>query len=101
MKQKIKPFVITLMVLAILIVLTSAGLALAEVGGYALHWYSMDGGGATSSGDSYVVNGSTGQPDAWVWSGQDYTVNGGFWPGTQNLNPEPPGRVFIPLIVKD
>ena len=50
--------------------------------GYDLSWYTIDGGGATSStGGSYSLGGTIGQPDAGVLSGGTYTLNGGFWGG--------------------
>ena len=46
---------------------------------YDLSWFSIDGGGGTSSGGSYSVSGTIGQPDAGVLSGGNYTIAGGFW----------------------
>jgi hypothetical protein len=48
---------------------------------YAIDWYTIDGGGGTSSGGSYTVSGTIGQPDAGTLSGGSYTLEGGFWPG--------------------
>jgi hypothetical protein len=48
---------------------------------YALDWSTLDGGGGTSSGGSYSVSGTIGQPDAGTMSGGPYTLEGGFWPG--------------------
>ena len=47
----------------------------------AVNWYTIDGGGGTSSGGTFVVSGTIGQPDAGVMSGGIFVVNGGFWPG--------------------
>lgn len=44
-----------------------------------LSWFSIDGGGGTSSGGAYSVSGTIGQPDAGVLSGGNYTIVGGFW----------------------
>jgi hypothetical protein len=49
--------------------------------GYELSWSTIDGGGGTSSGGSYVVMGTTGQPDAAYSAGGGYELLGGFWPG--------------------
>lgn len=46
---------------------------------YDLSWFTIDGGGGTSSGGTYSVTGTIGQPDAGVLSGGDYTIVGGFW----------------------
>jgi hypothetical protein len=48
---------------------------------YAIDWYTIDGGGGTSSGGSYTLSGTIGQPDAGTLSGGSYTIQGGFWPG--------------------
>jgi hypothetical protein len=46
---------------------------------YSLDWSTIDGGGGTSTGGVYSVNGTIGQPDAGVMSGGNYTLQGGFW----------------------
>jgi len=47
---------------------------------FALDWWTIDGGGGTSTGGGYVVTGTLGQPDAGsVLSGGDFTLTGGFW----------------------
>jgi hypothetical protein len=48
---------------------------------YAIEWFSLDGGGGTSSGGSFTLTGTIGQPDAGTLSGGNYTFQGGFWPG--------------------
>ena len=44
-----------------------------------LSWFSIDGGGGTSSGGAYTVSGTIGQPDAGQLAGGGYTLSGGFW----------------------
>ena len=51
-------------------------------GDYDISWYSIDGGGASSSAGDYTVIGSIGQPDAGQMSGEDYSVEGGFFAGS-------------------
>jgi hypothetical protein len=46
--------------------------------GYTLDWFTVDGGGGTSNGGSYALNGTIGQPDAGTLSGGSYTLDGGF-----------------------
>lgn len=46
---------------------------------YAIDWYTIDGGGGTSTGGVYTVSGSIGQPDAGTMSGGQFTLQGGFW----------------------
>ena len=46
---------------------------------YDLAWSTIDGGGGSSSGGTYSVTGTIGQPDAGVLTGGNYTLVGGFW----------------------
>jgi hypothetical protein len=48
---------------------------------YRIDWYTIDGGGGTSSGGQYVLTGTIGQPDADWASGGVYELLGGFRPG--------------------
>ncbi|MDX2131029.1 MAG: hypothetical protein SFY69_03120 [Planctomycetota bacterium] len=54
-----------------------------------IDWYTIDGGGGTSSGASFVLSGTIGQPDAGVMSGGSFTLTGGFWVGGSNGGPAP------------
>jgi len=65
-------------------VLVTVFLMLAEFASaarYEISWYTIDGGGGTSSGGAYVLTGTIGQPDADWSSGGEYELLGGFWPG--------------------
>ena len=47
---------------------------------YSIDWFTIEGGGGTSTGGVYAVTGTIGQPDAGaVLSGGNYTLQGGFW----------------------
>ena len=46
---------------------------------YSLDWFTIDGGGGTSTGGLYSVSGTIGQPDAGHMSGGNYSLDGGFW----------------------
>jgi hypothetical protein len=47
---------------------------------YSIDWYKVAGGGGTSTGGTYQVNGTIGQPDAGVpMAGGNYSLTGGFW----------------------
>lgn len=46
---------------------------------YSIDWFTIDGGGGTSTGGVFSVTGTIGQPDAGKMSGGNFTVNGGFW----------------------
>ncbi len=54
----------------------------ALAGSFSVPWYTIDGGGGTSTGIVYSVSGTIGQPDAGTLSGSTFTIKGGFWPGT-------------------
>jgi len=59
-----------------------AGLLLATAAGAAqIDWYSIDGGGAFSSGGGFELNSAIGQPDAGLLSGGSFRLTGGFLAG--------------------
>jgi hypothetical protein len=64
--------------------------------GYDLSWYTIDGGGAISTGGSYALGGSIGQPAVGVLSGGTYTLSGGFWSGTGSNY-----RIYLPMVLKN
>jgi hypothetical protein len=61
-----------------------------------LKWWTVDGGGATfSTGGSYHLGGTIGQPDAGPSSGGTYTLVGGFWGGDPSMANH---QIYLPLI---
>ena len=53
---------------------------------FAITKYTIDSGGGTSSGGTYSITGTIGQPDAaGVSTGGNYTVSGGYWAGLVNI----------------
>jgi hypothetical protein len=71
----------------VLLGLGLAGLAQAQ---YRIDWYTVDGGGGTSTGGPYSLSGTIGQPDADVVSlcsadggpgcvNPTFELTGGFW----------------------
>ena len=47
---------------------------------YSIDWYTIDGGGGTSTGGVYSVSGTIGQPDAGgPMTGGNFSLTGGFW----------------------
>ncbi len=46
---------------------------------YSIDWFSINGGGGTSTGGGYSVSGTIGQPDAGSMSGGNFILDGGFW----------------------
>jgi hypothetical protein len=79
--------------LLVLILLASAGTALAQTQGYDLGWFAV-GGGGESSGGGYSLSATTGQSAAGDSSGGGYTLGGGFW--------APPAvrTIYLPLVVR-
>lgn len=46
---------------------------------FAIDWFTIAGGGGTSTGGVYSVSGTIGQLEAGVLTGGSYTLTGGFW----------------------
>ena len=46
---------------------------------FSLDWFTLDGGGGTSTGGPYTLSGSIGQADTATLSGGAFTLEGGFW----------------------
>jgi hypothetical protein len=46
---------------------------------YAVDWFTIDGGGGTSTGGVFSISGTIGQPDAGKLAGGNYVLDGGFW----------------------
>jgi len=62
------------------IILHSAFILRVSGQSYTVDWYKISGGGGTSTGGTYQVAGTLGQPDAGLaMSGGSYSVTGGFW----------------------
>lgn len=63
--------------------LVFGAVVLAQAQSYNISWFTIAGGGGTSSGTNggtvYSISGTIGQSDAGVMSGGNYTVTGGFW----------------------
>ena len=60
--------------------LLTAGLRLACAQSFSIDWYSVDGGGGTSTGGVFTVSGTIGQPDAGgPLTGGNFSLTGGFW----------------------
>ena len=65
-------------VTVILMLLLSVSIANAD---YSIDWHTVDGGGGRSSGGTYTLIGTIGQPDAAYLFSDDYELLGGFWAG--------------------
>ena len=69
------------------------------VDSYDLSWWTADGGGGTfSSGGSYSLGGTIGQPDAGLLAGGDYTLGGGFWGGGEVH--QPAHHIYLPFTMR-
>ncbi len=58
---------------------SSLGLPLAAFAQFSIDWFTVGGGGGTSTGGVYSVSATLGQPDAGPMSGGSYSLDGGFW----------------------
>jgi hypothetical protein len=87
-----------------ILVITGALLGVISVSalaGYTLDWWTVDGGGMTSSiGGSYSLGGTIGQPDAGTSNGGTYIQDGGFWGGAVPTETVPVYILFLPLIMR-
>jgi len=76
MKTQIRRFALA----AFLFILAGAGGLSASAQSYSIDWYKIAGGGGTSTGGTYSVSGTIGQPDAGgPLTGGNYSLTGGFW----------------------
>lgn len=63
-----------------LLVAVAASTAAAGGVGLEIPWYTIDGGGGTSSGGGFALSGTVGQADAGtVMTGGAFRLSGGFW----------------------
>ena len=64
--------------IAVALLVSAATSALAQ--NYSIDWFTIDGGGGTSTSGSYSISGTIGQPDAGgPMTGGNYSLIGGFW----------------------
>jgi hypothetical protein len=85
--------------LFLLLVLAVALLGAARVSalaGYTLDWWTVDGGGGSSTGGSYTLGGTLGQPEPGLSEGGAYTLSGGFWGGGSATALSYP--LYLPLV---
>ena len=78
MRKGNKPYQIKLISTACIVILCTCLNSYAD---YSIEWYTIDGGGGTSSGGPYQLTGTIGQPDADYLAGNQYELLGGFWVG--------------------
>lgn len=56
-----------------------AALSLGGAEPYDVDWFTVDGGGGTSSNGPFSLAGTVAQPDAGVMTGGAFSLEGGFW----------------------
>ena len=62
----------------------------AQAQSFSIDWFTIDGGGGSSTGGVFSVAGTAGQPDAGAMSGGGFVLQGGFWAGTAIQTPGAP-----------
>jgi len=72
--------------------------ASAPPAGLNITWWTVDGGGGTSSSGSYSLSGTIGQADAGRSIGASYTLSGGFWFSSQIVTGN--HHVYLPVVIK-
>jgi hypothetical protein len=87
----------------VLALILGAGAATAYAqsgGGYDLSWWTVDGGGGTANGASYILAATAGQPEPGpAASGGGYTLRGGVWHGADT---SAPGHgIYLPFVVRN
>ena len=102
--MKTMNYSLTRILVALGLVALGPGVLVAQ--SYSIDWFTIDGGGGTSTGGVYSVSGTIGQPDAGgPMTGGQYSLTGGFWalptavqtPGSPTLTivPATPGFARI------
>jgi hypothetical protein len=82
-------------VLCISLLLSTIALA-STAQSYTISWWTVDGGGGTSTNGGYSLSGTIGQPDAGpVLTNGGYTLAGGFWGGTVTSY-----RLYLPQVLR-
>lgn len=71
-------------------------------GGFALGWWTADGGGGTSEGGPFRLSGTIGQADAGQVSGGTYQLTGGFWnEAVKGISGVPlSSKTYLPVALK-
>ena len=83
--------------LGALLLLSIAFTVYSEVSDFVVNWWSVDGGGDSSQGGDYTLNGTIGQSDTGAASGGGYTLHGGFWSGGALLQQF---KLYLPLVMR-
>ena len=78
--MKTFPWVRSWQMMVVAAALMLAGVGQIHAQNYSIDWFTIDGGGGTSTGGVYSVSGTIGQPDAGgPMTGGNFSLVGGFW----------------------
>ena len=88
---------ILVLLIGVLLLFSVAFTVYAEVSDFVLNWWSVDGGGGSSQGGDFTLNGTIGQSDVSAMSGGGYTLHGGFLPGGA-LSPQ--YELYLPVVMR-
>ncbi len=89
--------VVALVVVCLVLLMTPSANAAPRTTGYSIDWWTIDGGGGTSTSGAgtYTLTGTIGQPDAGpALTSTTYSLQGGFW----NTALGDLVKLFLPLI---
>ena len=101
MPKKRPKLLLLLSLLGLALLLTSAPALAQEItAAFDISWWTADGGGGSSAGGDYSVDGTLGQPDAGTLTGGGYTIAGGFWDAAADLPIPWGGRIYLPVSLR-
>lgn len=102
MPKKRTKLLLLLSLLGMALLFTSAPALAQEIAAvFNIDWWTVDGGGGLSTGDSYTVVGTIGQPDAGMLTGGAYSLSGGFWGPSLDAPPVAwGGYIYLPLSLR-
>ena len=81
------------------LLLSLSWVVLASPAAPSIPWYTVDGGGGTSTGGGYTLSGTAGQPDAGLLTGGEFRLGGGFWGGGE-VTLAPGHEYYLPLVLR-
>lgn len=80
---------------ALVALLATTAVALAQSSGFDLSWFTVDGGGGASQAGGYALDGTLGQAEAGAMTGGPFRLDGGYWAGSSG-----PISVFLPIVLR-
>ena len=96
----LKKRLLWLIALPALALLLAGAPARAEASSFEVNWWTVDGGGGSSAGGAYALDGTLGQPDAGALTGGNNALAGGFWDPAAGLPLVWGGHVYLPLSLR-